>query len=55
MKNKGLIIIIVGLVLFAGGLFNMQTPFFWFVACFCAGSLIGVGIAITLNEFKNKL
>tara|TARA_R110001599_G_scaffold150547_1_gene334607 strand:+ start:792 stop:941 length:150 start_codon:yes stop_codon:yes gene_type:complete len=47
---KGLIIIIVGLVLFAGGLINIQNQYYGFIACFCGGALIGTGIAKTLRS-----
>jgi hypothetical protein len=47
---KGLIIIILGLALFAGGLINIQNQCNGLIACFCGGYLIGCGINETLNK-----
>ena len=42
---KGLIIMIIGIALFAGGLINIQNQYFGFIACACGGYLIGDGLA----------
>lgn len=43
------IIILLGLALFAGGLFNIQNQFYGYTCCFIGGGLIGLGISETIK------
>jgi hypothetical protein len=47
---KGIIIIILGIALFAGGLINIHNQYFGFIACACGGYLIGDGVARVIRE-----
>ena len=42
MKNT--LTILIGLVLFAGGLFQIQNDFYGFACCFLGGALVGCGV-----------
>lgn len=47
---RGLVIILFGLALLAGGFFNIQNDFYGFACCFLGGSLVGVGISKVIND-----
>jgi hypothetical protein len=49
---KGLLITLLGLALFAGGLFNIQNDFYGYSCCFLGGFLIGIGINETIKTKK---
>ena len=48
MRNA--IIVLLGIALFAGGLFNIQNQFYGYSFCFIGGGLIGLGISQTIND-----
>ena len=46
---KGLVITLLGLALFVGGLLQIQNDFYGYTCCFLGGVLIGVGITKAIN------
>lgn len=45
-----LVITLLGIALFAGGLMQIQNDFYGYTCCFLGGALIGVRISKTIND-----
>jgi hypothetical protein len=46
---KGLVITLLGIALFAGGLMHIKNDFYGYTCCFLGGALIGTGISKTIS------
>ena len=47
---KGLIITVLGLAMFAGGLWQIQNSFIGYTCCFLGVLLIGIGLQKSINK-----